>query len=138
VTVIRYLIVGGSSALIEGIMFYLLYTRLHLNLFVANCLGIAVILVYGFVFQKTWTFRNGEPPGRQILLFTFQVFVAIILNNMLIYLFIKKLDWPPGLSKTVQVALVFFWNYGFCRWIVFPETERKSGGSRRAVKERAD
>jgi putative flippase GtrA len=119
-TILRYLTVGGSAAFIEFVIFYSLYTGLRLNLFVANCVAIGVVITYGFLFQKHWTFKNGDPSGRQIVLFAFQVMVAIILNNLLIYFFIKILLWPPAVSKVLQIGLVFFWNYSFCRLVVFP------------------
>ena len=122
-TILRYLIVGGSAAFIEFVIFYSLYTGLRFNLFVANCIAIGGVITYGFILQKCWTFKNADPPSRQIVLFVFQVMVAVILNNILIYSFIKILLWPPAASKVAQIGLVFIWNYSFCRLVVFPVRE---------------
>lgn len=115
----KYIAVGGAAATLEFFLFTVLYEGLRLPLLVANCLAIAVCIVFSFTLQKRWTFRDQQAVRRQLPAYALMIAVAVILNNMLMYLFVAGWGWPAAIAKVVQIGLVFGWNFSISRLIVF-------------------
>lgn len=115
----KYVAVGGASATLEFLLFSLLYGALGLPLLLANCIAIAICIVFSFTLQKRWTFRDRQDVRRQLPAYAAMIGVAVLLNNLLMYWFVVGLDWHPGFAKLVQIGLVFGWNFSISRLIVF-------------------
>lgn len=115
----RYLLVGGSAATIELLLFLLL-VQLGIWFLPANIIALATAGTYGFFLQKHWTFKNKQPEyGRQAVKYTIVVGIGFVLNNLLIYLFIHVFAWHPFWAKVAQLWLVLIWNYSGQRWFAF-------------------
>lgn len=116
---IKYVAVGGASAVIEFSLFTLFYSGLAWPLLVANSCAIVLTLLFHFNMQKHWTFRDGESLRRQLPRYALMIAIASLLNNVLIYLFVAILVMPALPAKILQIGLVFGFTFGFSRAIVF-------------------
>lgn len=116
----KYVLVGGSSAALEFFAFSLLHGLFGLPLLVANLSSIALVIVFGFLSHKHFTFLNTDRYGRQIRWYIFMLIVSITLNNALLWTFVTIAGWPASISKILQIGLCFMWNYSFSSLVVFP------------------
>ena len=115
----KYIAVGGTAATLEFLLFNLFYSGLHLPLLLANCAAIAICIVFSFTLQKRWTFRNPHSVRKQLPPYVFMISVAVVLNNLLLYLFVAQWNIHPALAKLLQIGLVFGWNFSFSKLMVF-------------------
>lgn len=115
----RYLLVGGGSALVEFVLFNLLFGIAGLPLIAANLASIGVVIALGFVSHKHFTFRSPGGYGRQLRWYLFMLGVSVSLNNLLLWIFVQKWEWSAPLAKVIQIGLCFLWNYSFSRRVVF-------------------
>lgn len=115
----KYVAVGGAAATLEFLLFALFYEALHLPLLVANCIAISFCIVFSFTLQKRWTFRDQQAIRRQLPAYVAMISVAVVLNNLLLYLFVALWYWPAFVAKIMQIGLVFGWNFTISRLIVF-------------------
>ena len=116
---LRFVIVGISNTVLDFTLMNLL-SLAGLNLIIANTISTGIAMIYSFLMNKKWTFRNaGQDYLRQVILFF--VFTAIgiwVIQNGLIILAQHYLP-RFGLSDQVfnnlakQGASVFSltWNY---------------------------
>lgn len=115
----RYVAIGGAAATLEFVLFNAFYGALKLPLLIANCLAIAICIVFSFTLQKRWTFRDRQAVRRQLPAYAAMIGVAVLLNNVLMYLFVAHWGWHAALAKLVQIGLVFGWNFSISRLVVF-------------------
>jgi len=122
VTLLRYLIVGMSSLILDVCLFLFFHQLLRIPLILANCLSLSVVILYAFHLQRRFTFQVEGKAIQRFGFFVVQIGVAALLNNLLLYLFVNMFRWHPAIAKLVDTAIVFFWNYTFSRIVVFRES----------------
>lgn len=116
---LKYVTVGGASAVIELSLFSLFYSLLAWPLLVANSCALGLTLLFHFNMQKHWTFGDRQSLKRQIPRYVLMISIAAVLNNLLIYLFVAILGMHALIAKVLQIGLVFLFTFNFSRAIVF-------------------
>ena len=116
---LRYIAVGGASAVIEYTVFNVLYSGAGLATLVANSIAIVIAVMFHFNMQKRWTFRDAQSLRRQLPRYLMMIGVAALLNNLLVYLFVEVMLLPPALAKLLQIGLLFGWTFTVSRLLVF-------------------
>lgn len=115
----RYILIGGSTALLELVAFLVL-VEWGLWYLAANIIAFAIAVVYGFFMQRRYTFRHTATDyHKQVVKFLIVVGFGFVLNNALIFLFIDLLNWTPFVSKFLQLWIVMVTNYCGQRWFTF-------------------
>ncbi len=115
----RYIAVGGASAVLEYVLFNVLYSAVGLATLVANSIAIVITVIFHFNMQKRWTFRDPQSLRRQLPRYLMMIGVAAVLNNLLVYLFVEVMLLPPALAKLLQIGLLFGATFTVSRLIVF-------------------
>lgn len=116
---LRYASVGAASALVELSLFQGLHSLVGLPVMIANVLAICGVVVFGFIGQKRFTFRNRGPISTQVPRYLLLVAASFALNNGLVYLFAVALSWPTFIAKLAQLGLSFIFNFTVSRYFVF-------------------
>jgi putative flippase GtrA len=116
---LRYIAVGGASAVIEYTVFNLLYSGAGLATLLANSIAIVIAVIFHFNMHKRWTFRDPQSLRRQLPRYLMMIGVAAALNNLLVYLFVEVMLLPPALAKLLQIGILFGWTFTVSRLIVF-------------------
>jgi putative flippase GtrA len=63
----RYFFVAALSAVLNGVVMWLLTHRTRLHYLVAQLVCTVLVLVFGYLLNRVWTFRRGkEPVGRAL------------------------------------------------------------------------
>lgn len=118
--ILRYLMVGGSSAVIEVFLFYILTKFAGLFYLYSSITSFLLVLVYGFFMQKHFTFNNKSADFHiQFSLFFITVLIGLGLNTFFVYLFVDKFDIHYVLAKTFAIGIVLIWNFSTQKFIVF-------------------
>lgn len=121
---LKYIAVGGASAVIEFSLFSLFYVVLTWPLLVANSCALAITLIFHFNMQKRWTFRDSQSTRRQLPRYLLMVSLAAVMNNGLMYLFVVVLGIAALVAKVLQIGLVFGFTFSFSRLVVFSSQVR--------------
>lgn len=117
----KYVLVGGSLALIEFALFNLLFGIAGVPLVAANLSSIGVVIAIGFVSHRRFTFRSPGRYSHQIRWYAFMLSVSVSMNNLLLWTFVQDYGWPAPVAKVTQIGLCFIWNYSFSRFVVFAQ-----------------
>lgn len=119
-----YLLVGGSAALFEWGMFYVLFQALRgLSLFAyqtqavlaATALAFALSTLYHYILCNKFVFESGSRynKGAEISLVFLVSTIGLGWNLLLMWLFTSPsfLGLHPMASKIMASAIVTIWNY---------------------------
>ena len=124
---LRYIGAGSIAALTEFSLFTVLYQAAEWSMLPSNCIALAVSVMLCFILQKNWTFRVRGAVNRQLKLYLFMQVISAVLNNVLMLTLVAHLGIYAPISKLLEIAIVFIWNYSFCRLVVFVEVQPREG-----------
>lgn len=121
VKLLLYLFVGGTAALVEWVLFYLLYTyvlnSLGLGLtaltMLATSLAFCLSTLYHYFLGNVLVFDSGSryDRGKELSLVFLVSIMGLGFNLLLMYIFVSLLGWQPMLSKVLTSCIVVVWNY---------------------------
>ncbi len=126
--VFRFLVVGFSAFLIDyGTLFILIEVfKFNLELFnfilVANIISTVIAVLFGFYFQKKWTFKtiNSEKAKMEFVLFiALQVFNILFYNALLFNIFRYNLSLDALIAKPLVVVFQTITSYMAMKFIIF-------------------
>ncbi len=109
---LKFGVVGLSGMLIDFSITWLCKEKIGLNKYISNSIGFCFAVSCNFLLNRFWTFENTiSPITGQFAKFLLVSLSGLLINNILLYLLLKKLNRNFYLSKLVVIGLVFFWNY---------------------------
>lgn len=110
--ILKFGVVGLGGMIVDFSITWLCKEKLRLNKYLANSLGFCCAVINNFLLNRLWTFENNtQPYAGQFAKFLLVSSSGLLINNILLYLLIKKLKRNFYLSKLVVIGMVFFWNY---------------------------
>jgi putative flippase GtrA len=119
--ILKYLVVGTSSAFFEILFFYILLNILKANLLLSNTIAYTIIFCYNYILQRKWAFKSSSNISKQILqygiLFCFNLFVS----NILIVVFYQHLNIHEIIAKMMTIGVVVSWNFVIYKKIIFKQ-----------------
>lgn len=117
---LRYLFVGGSCAVADLAILYLLVDFLHVWYLAASIISFILVGLIGYGGQKYFTFKN-ESKNHKKQLFTFFVIVGIglLINSFSMFFFVSFVGLWYILASIVTKLIVLVWNYAANKHITF-------------------
>ena len=108
----KFGLVGLSGMAIDFSVTWVCKEKLGFNKYLSNSLGFCFAVTSNFLLNRYWTFESGAQPfTTQFARFMLVSLSGLAINNLLLYLLVKKLQSNFYLLKLIVIGLVFFWNY---------------------------
>ena len=115
---ISYFGVGGVSALVEWVVFYLLGRLFGMTYMPATVLAFLFSTTTNWLLGRRFTFRNsklGKSKGKEALQVFFVSGIGLLANMGLMYLFVTLAGMQSSFLKTtakiLATGIVFIWNF---------------------------
>ena len=115
----RYLLVGGSSFLLEYGLFYILLELHNVNYLIANSIVYSTVSAINFALNRLWTFRSTNNLSLQISLYLSLLMFNFIASNVLLYILTGQLLIPPLWSKFCVMVMVVLWNFVLYKKVIY-------------------
>lgn len=116
---LRYTAVGGVAFAADWCVLWL-GLRLGLQYPSATAAGFMVGLLINYLLCVTWAWRGTRATtARDFLVFSVIGLAGLALTELLMRLAVGMLGMPPTVAKLPIVGLVFLWNFGLRRMLVF-------------------
>lgn len=115
----RYFFVGGTSAVVDLIIYSSLLHFFGLHYFVAALIAYMLGLTWNHLLCLAWVFERKHSRRKE---FTMVVFIAIgglLWTELLLYGFIDWLFFNPIIAKMISQIIVLVWNYSMRKMYVF-------------------
>ena len=108
----KFGLVGLSGMAIDFSVTWVCKEKLGFNKYLSNSLGLCFAVTSNFLLNRYWTFESGAQPfTTQFARFMLVSLSGLAINNLLLYLLVKKMQSNFYLLKLIVIGLVFFWNY---------------------------
>ncbi len=117
--VLRFLLVGGSTALLYLGLTYALVEVAGLHATLASTIALAVAICYNYLLHYHWTFATDAPHGRVLVRYLFMCVGALMVNGVIMhygtselsvhYMFVQLLA-AVGVT-TWSISLGALWVY---------------------------
>jgi putative flippase GtrA len=119
---IRYLLVGGTTFIIDLSLLYVLHGRLEVNLEVATSIAYWTSIAYNFSLNRHWTFSTREKTDLRRHLSNYLVLLAA--NYLFAVLFVSIASHHINyiVAKIISVTIQVPWTYYAYKHYIFTES----------------
>lgn len=110
---LRYLLVGGSAALFEWALFWLLNYEIKLYYLIAACISYIAATIINYILSIIHVFKSESRFSRHYeltLIFIIGI-IGLAVSQFFMLIFIGYLGFLPMISKIATTGIVFGWNY---------------------------
>lgn len=119
----RYLIVGGSSALLDIGLLILLKNVFHISATFALALEQIFINIYNFTLQKYWTFSHTGKVGPPIRRYLTLLLTNYFFSLLMMYLWHEKLGFDYRIVRIATIILLVPTNFFLYKFWVYRKSE---------------
>lgn len=122
---IKYLLVGGTAAGVEGGSFVILLRLLGAHIETAQFLSYIIGLLVSFLGSRFWTFRTEKDEGHRLATWhQATMFLVLGLTNSLISTgtisaLVRIGHLNPLIAKIAVMCMIIVWNYLIMQKIIF-------------------
>lgn len=110
--IVKYGLVGLSGMAIDFTITWLCKEKLGINKYLSNAVGFCFAVTSNFIFNRHWTFESHTQQFTgQFAKFILVALTGLLINNLLLYLFVKKFNLNFYVLKLTVIGCVFLWNY---------------------------
>jgi len=107
---LKFIIVGFSGMIVDFSITILLKEKLKVNRYISNSAGFTIAASSNYLFNRYWTFHSNNPN----ILIEYSTFfiislIGLAINNLIIYLFEKKLKFY--FAKFLAIMVTSLWNF---------------------------
>ena len=128
--ILRYLFFGGVTTLVNIVVFYGL-RKLGVNLNVANFISIVCAVLFAYVVNSLFVFRDKcetlKDHIRPFFKFVGARIATMVIEMGGVWLIVEKLQYPDMAGKLVTQVIVVILNYVFSKFLVFTGDKKDSG-----------
>ena len=116
---VRYLVVGGSTFVIDFSLLFILHGKLGVHLAIATSLAYWISIVYNFFLNRGWTFSARDKSNLRKHVSSYLVLLAF--NYAFTVLFISILSHTINylIAKAIAVAIQMSWTFVIYKKYIF-------------------
>ena len=122
---VRYGLVSVIALAVDFGGMVLLVELISIHYLVAATVSFISGLAVNYLLSRAWVFteRKYESRVKEFIIFTSIGIVGLLLNNSIMWLAVEKIGIYYIFSKIIATILVFFWNFGLRKMLVFKEVK---------------
>lgn len=116
---IRYLFVGGSAAVVDLALFFLLQKQMEMHYLLAAFVAYMAGLTWNHILSVLWIFESKHKRGKEVAMVFFIALGGLLWTELLLWLAVDMFDYAPIPAKIVVLWIVLIWNFGMRKVFVF-------------------
>ena len=111
--IIKFVIVGGISTVIDYIIFFILHDILKWNTIISNVLGFTVSVIYNYIASIKWVFdvNKDNDQKKQFIIFITLSIIGLIINTGIVYVCVDIMKLYSLIGKVIATAIVMVFNF---------------------------
>ena len=119
--VVRVVFAGVLGLFVDAGLMVFLTELIHVPYLTSACVSFVAGLVTSYYLSIYWVFRRRKLARvhTEFLVFVFVGVIGLGLNQLVMWGLTERFAWYYLWSKIVAVIVVFFWNYGVRKWLLF-------------------
>jgi putative flippase GtrA len=115
---LKFIIVGFSGLAVDFSITILLKEKLKVHRYISSSTGFILAASSNYVFNRLWTFQsNNQRVFEEYGAFLLISVIGLLINNLFLYLFEKKLRFY--FAKFLAIMVTSVWNFSANYWLNF-------------------
>ena len=116
---LRYLFVGGSSAVFDLTAYTVGIQYFQLHYLIANIFAFIFGLSWNYLFGLYWVFESRHHRTKEVLMVFTIASLGLLWTELLLLFFVEVLHLGIFVAKIIAIWMVLFWNFGMRKFYVF-------------------
>ena len=116
---LRYLFVGGSSAIVDLGIYSVLTTVLEMNIYLAALIGYTVGFAFNHFLSVLWIFESKHSRRKEVTIAYSIAIGGLLWTEVLLLVFVDMLGIGRIVGKAMTQVIVLGWNFGMRKKFVF-------------------
>lgn len=111
--ILKFGIVGGIATVIDFAVLFVLKEFVGINEIIANTISFIVSVIYNYIASVTWVFDvdKEKDSKKQFIIFIFFSVIGLLINNLILWICIDKLDIYYLIGKLLATFVVMVFNF---------------------------
>lgn len=125
IQIVRFGIAGAIATVADVSLLYLLASRHGLPYLLSAIFGFTLGISISYILSVIWVFSSRSISNRSIEAIAFVIIgvFGLGLTELIMYLSVESLHLHYMYGKAIAIVLVFGWNFGVRRAIMFKQSE---------------
>ena len=120
----KFILSGGTAALVEYLTFIVLYNVLDTWLILSNIISFSLGLITSYSLNKLWVFDTKGDTKRSFALYLLLAGVNLCISSGLLWVSTYLLSVDPLIAKIIIMVLVATWNYFIFSKFIFANKQK--------------
>ncbi len=109
---LKFAAVGFSGLLVDYAFTYIFKEWLKVQKYVANSIGFTIAASTNYLLNRVWTFESDNPDiAMEYSEFLIISIIGLGLNNLILWLIVKRFKINFYLAKFFAIIVVTLWNF---------------------------
>jgi len=118
--VIRFILVGGFSALLEFSLLVLLVEKARMDRNVSNVVAFAITNIFTYILTKRYVFStSGNNKVYEALLFILCLIGGLLVNQVVFWALTAFTPIDYRIAKIIAILVTVVWNFFTRKYLVF-------------------
>jgi putative flippase GtrA len=118
---IRFILVGGSSAVLALGLTWFFVDRLHLQVILGSTIAVSLTALYNYCLHYYWTFSSDAPHGWVLVKYLLMCLGALIVNGLVMNIGVMELQIHYLIVQLLASVAVVVWSFSISSLWVFAE-----------------
>jgi putative flippase GtrA len=116
---VRYLLVGGTTFVLDFGILVLLHGGMHVGIAAATSVAYWTSIIYNFILNRYWTFDSREKESLQRHITTY--FFLLVINYFFVVIFVSYASDHISYiaAKAIAVVIQMTWTYPVYKHYIF-------------------
>ena len=123
--VVRYIVVGGSTFVIDFSLLFFLHGKLNVHLAIAASISYWVSITYNFSLNRSWTFSARDKTNLHKHLMAYLILLTFNYLFTIIFISLASHFMNYLVAKTVSVIIQTAWTYFIYKNYVFTDKAKE-------------
>lgn len=110
-TFVRFLVVGGSGALVNSAALFVLYQLVGLPIVGASALSVELAIASNFVWNDRWTFRNTSLSMTRFVKFNVVCLGGLVITTATAWVLVQQAEINYLLANLIGIALAATFSF---------------------------
>lgn len=121
--IVRYFVVGGMAATVDVGCFFLFTSIAGIWWFQSALASFTLATLVNYFLSIKYVFKSGVrfQKHHELMLIFLVSGTGLVINQLILWVLIESVGVNMLVSKLTATALLFFWNYGLRKSVVFSE-----------------
>ena len=117
--VLKFIVVGVFSTIVNYLCFYILYEFVHINYMISSASGYMLGVLAGYVLNKRWTFKSDSKSKTEIVKYYVVYLISLAISLKALELLVTGFGLDPKIAQILVIGISTVINFLGLKLFIF-------------------